>query len=99
LGARLRHPASSRVARRRRTTSSSIYANVFQVRRHSTVIIGVPTLISFVAYTGAYSSNCLTRLFINLSKKLAKKRCLMKSRDIYGGLTRAFEGKPGIVYI
>jgi hypothetical protein len=59
----------------------------------------VPTLISFVAYTVAYSSNCLTRLFINLSKKLAKKRCLMKSRDFYGGLPRAFEARPGVVYI
>jgi hypothetical protein len=68
-------------------------------RIRSTITIGVPTLISFIAYTGAFSSNCFTRLFINLSEKPARKRCLMKSRDIYGGLTRAFEGKPGLVYI
>jgi len=48
MGARLRHPASSRVVQRRRTMSSSFYADVFKVHHHSTISFGVPTFIPFV---------------------------------------------------
>lgn len=53
-------------------------------RVRSTIAVGVPTLISFVAYTEPERVRCLTRLFINEEQnrcqntaKLAAPRCDM----------------------
>ena len=59
--ARLRHPASSRVVQKRRTTGSSIYADVFKVHHHSAIIIDAPILISF---TLPYSACVFAYMFI-----------------------------------
>jgi hypothetical protein len=58
----------------------------------------VPTFISFVAYPGACSSNCLTRLFINIGEKPARKRRVLKFRHSLDGMPIAFEGRPDAVY-
>ena len=67
MGLRLRHPASSRVVQKRRTTGSSIYADVFKVHHHSAIIIDAPILISF---TLPYSACVFAYMFIyQLSQK------------------------------
>ena len=71
MGARLRHPAISRVVQRRRTTGSSIYADVFKVHHHSAIIIDAPILISF---TLPYSACVFAYMFIyQLSQKTVSK--------------------------
>jgi hypothetical protein len=67
VGLRFRHPASSRVVQRRRTTGSSFYADVFKVHHHSAIPFGAPTFIPFVQALVLPSP-----VFINVRKKARK---------------------------